>query len=367
MMFNPRTAQDGLGVHGTRPGVEVPLSGRSEISGAPLRNLYIPDGRKEYFEEMSARPDVSIMSPPTDGGVRYYRTMFALNAKVAGAEVCGLLAYGAAVSVGLPYVIDNISLTIAATCAAFIATSGVAQSARTALAMHRLSRAPTEIRHLDVADRVARIAEELCRESGKVAPQIRVVDALGPYAGLLDRLVAKDILLVGAQMSREFSDRELRGIIAHELCHSNRTYGKLDTMRRFLNRVASPAILGASGVAAFGFLSNSVGPYFAGGVAVVVAGCAWTVAMKGIASISMFVSRQNELKTDLRAVRLSKDAEGYISALSKVSGMLPPKEFRTSNTGRLSHPTIESRVELLKDTFLFSSNASHVEVRRKSL
>lgn len=362
-MFDPRSARGASAGRTSAPPAEPSPKNFSEsfvsvVEVSAVHDLHLPNLRKEYVEQSSPRIDPRVLAPRGDGGIRYFRQMAALNAKIAVGELCSLAAYGAAVAGGLPYVIDAISPMCLFAGGACIGAYHLFQSGLTAFAVYVVSRAPTAIKHLDVAERVSNITETLCAASGQSVPRIHVVENKEPYAGLLDRLFAKDILIIGAGLGRFMGDRELQGIVAHELCHSSRTYSKLDSMKKFLHRFASPTVIGVSAIATFGFLSDAVGTYVAGGCAAVVAGCAWAAAMSGLRRLSHFISRQNELKTDLRAVRLTNDPEGYISALSRVSSVLPPAQIRKGNSGRHSHPTLESRVDLIKQTFLAHSKVS---------
>lgn len=362
-MIDPRPAGGASAAHVSVPSAQPSPQNFSEslvsVAQASVEHdLRLPSLRNQFVEQASLRIEPQVLAARGDGGIRYFRQIAALNARIAAGELCSIAAYGAAVSWGLPYVIDSSSPTLLFAGAACLGAHQLFQSGLTAVAEYYVSRAPTAIKHVDVAARVSHIAEKLCADSGQVVPRVHVVDSKGPYAGLLDRLFAKDILIIGAALVRFMDDRELRGVLAHELCHASRTYTKLDTMKKFLHRITSPVIVGMSGIATFGLLSDAVGAYVAGSVAAVVAGCAWSAAMSGFRRLSHFISRQNELKTDLRAVRLTKDPEGYISALSRISAGLPPAHLSKSNSGRHSHPTVASRLDLIRETFLAGSKMS---------
>lgn len=355
-MFDPRSGRGASVSHGSAPSTEpsphnFSKSFVSVVQVSAVHDLRLPNLREEYIEKTSLRVDPEALAPRGDGGSRYFRQMAALNSKIAVGELCSLAAYGAAVAGGLPYAIDAMSPALLVVGSACLGAYHFIQSGLNALAAHCVSRAPTAIKHLDVAERVSQIAQKLCADSGQVVPRVHVVDSKEPYAGLLDRLFAKDILIIGAEMARFMNDRELQGVVAHELCHANRTYTKLGTMKKILHGIASPAIICVSGIASFGLMSDVVGTYIAGVGAAVVAGCVWVSTMSGLRRLSHFISRHNELKTDLRAVRLTNDPEGYITALSRVSLVLPPAQIRKGNSGRHSHPTIESRLDLIKHTF----------------
>jgi Zn-dependent protease with chaperone function len=52
---------------------------------------------------------------------------------------------------------------------------------------------------------------------------------------MLDRLQRKDVLLLTESLLSKLNDRELRGVIAHELAHQNRWYSRFQETTSFLS------------------------------------------------------------------------------------------------------------------------------------
>jgi Zn-dependent protease with chaperone function len=167
----------------------------------------------------------------------------------------------------------------------------------------------------------------------------------------LDRYGRKNVLFFNPLDSAVLSERELTNVIAHELAHGNKLYtGMLDT-QYFMMRLAAPAIFFSTFVSTFNGISS--GGFISGTFAAVsgiALGALYTSAVTlGSRALSAITSRANEIRTDIRAVEITQDVGGYISALEKASSKVDgprskgPKKPVAVLPSMDSHPPIELR------------------------
>ena len=199
-------------------------------------------------------------------------------------------------------------------------------------------------------ERVRNVIDELDSD-GKFAHTIIIPTEKTDNFVFLDRYGRKNVLFFNPLDSAALCERELTNVIAHELAHANKLYtGMLDT-EYLMMRVAAPAIFFSTFVSTFNGISS--GGFISGTFAAVsgiALGTLYTSAVTlGSRALSAISSRANEIRTDIRAIEMTQDVGGYISALGKVSSKVEgqrskgPKKPVAVLPSLDSHPSFELR------------------------
>jgi Zn-dependent protease with chaperone function len=337
-----------------------------QLSALPSSNL-----GNEYFTplhhaaENRANPphDELASQAVTAGGAdrRYAYAITGLQVRIVVGAVALLSAHAWAVSVILPQVILAAPiLVLSATIAASAfwlqdrpvpAGRGEAQSI-----LNQLFKTQPD---LAAHERVVKSLERLSAKLEKRLDfDVRTEEGDPHFAFLTDRLFQKDVLGMDSRGVHKLSDAELDAIVAHEISHSNRTFSKFRRLHGLLNYVSVPAVFCGTTLSMLGSrIAGSTLPQDSE-AALVVATVASAVAACSLWLGWMYISRANETKTDLRAVRLTNDPGAYISALEKVReyGLSsrdmrkPEKESMLSSILR-THPTFEARTATVRKVF----------------
>lgn len=163
--------------------------------------------------------------------------------------------------------------------------------------------------------RLYAIVRELANEQRMPMPAIYVSQMAQPNAFATGRNASKAAVSVTAGILQILDERELRGVLAHELSH-----------------VANRDILISSVAAAIGMSITYLarlsvffgGDREGGGLSILVA---WVLAPMAAAVIQMAVSRSREYQADESGAFLSRDPDALASALRKLelsSRKVPP-------------------------------------------
>lgn len=175
-------------------------------------------------------------------------------------------------------------------------------------------------------------------------------------AAAVDRLAKKDVLMFDEDVVAKLSDTELDGVVAHEVSHLDRTHSRFKEIASFLEGFSKPVVLWGVGLSAFHSLAGGYGTFLAGTVAPIAAATASAAAVAGLGLIKMFISRKNEMKTDLRAVHLTGDPDAYCSALEKISDSRNARNPAHGKIDRIlemfsTHPSLSERIQAVKRVF----------------
>lgn len=242
-----------------------------------------------------------------------------------------------------------------------------------------------------------RTVEKLCLGAGLPQPAVYVVESSAPNAFSTGRDPKHASLVVTRGLLRLLDERELSGVVAHELSHiGNRDTAlssllaalvamvrlPLDTLRGFIGSVSKPDPLGFLVMAGALILAVAVLPTFmfwsmwarfadgaplgVGGVlTLIVPLYAFSIGPAAGTFLRKIILHQREFLADADAVLLTRDPEGLALALAKASAasgasvnagvatahlfFLDPRPRTDSwfDSAFPSHPPVDARIALL--------------------
>lgn len=220
----------------------------------------------------------------------------------------------------------------------------------------KLAVAMTGARPVEKKDnpRLYRIVENLAITEGMPMPKVYIIDDPAPNAFATGRNPNSAIVAATTGLLEIMNDRELAGVMAHELGHV-KNYDIRVSMVAF-GLVSAIAVLSDLVLRMLFFSDNRNANPIMIVVGVVVIILAPIVA----AIVQMAVSRQREYLADATGVMTTRDAEGLASALEKLRQHSQPMQRQSSATAHLffsnplkagafakllsSHPPLEDRI-----------------------
>lgn len=223
----------------------------------------------------------------------------------------------------------------------------------------KLAVAMTGARQIQKSDnpRLYRIVENLAITEGMPMPKVYIIDDPAPNAFATGRNPKTAIVAATTGLLDIMTDRELTGVMAHELGHV-KNYDIRVSMVAF-GLVSAIAVLSDVVIRMLFFSDNRNANPVMLVVGVVVIILAPIVA----AIVQMAVSRQREYLADATGVMTTRDSEGLASALEKLRQHSQPMQRQSSATAHLffsnplkpgtfaklfsSHPPLEDRVARL--------------------
>ncbi|WP_437982540.1 zinc metalloprotease HtpX [Sorangium sp. So ce117] len=229
-------------------------------------------------------------------------------------------------------------------------------SDRIVLAVHRAAEvSPFE------APGLHRMVEELSSRAGIPKPRVYVIPDAQPNAFATGRNPEHGVVAVTEGIMQLLSERELRGVLAHEIAHIKNRDILVSTIAAAFASGITWVAHAVSFAGIFGGSSDDEdGASPLGGLALaIVAPIAATLVQLGI-------SRSREYMADELGARLSGDPEALASALSKLEhgvALVPPEAARPATASLFivnplagagsvlkwfsTHPTTEERVSRL--------------------
>lgn len=154
-----------------------------------------------------------------------------------------------------------------------------------------------------------RIIRELSQNAGLPMPRVYLIDEAQPNAFATGRDPEHAAVAATTGIMNMLSERELRGVMAHELAHVRHH----DTLISTISATIAGAI---SSIAQFGMLFS--GGDRERGVHPVVAILIMILAPIAAMLIQMAISRSREFEADRRGAEISGDPQALATALSKI-------------------------------------------------
>lgn len=161
------------------------------------------------------------------------------------------------------------------------------------------------------APRFYNMVRELAENAGLPVPRVYIIDEAQPNAFATGRNPENAAVAATTGIMQLLSERELRGVMAHELAHVKHR----DTLISTISATIAGAI---SSIAQFGMLFSGGHNDREGGVHPAVALLIMIVAPIAAMLIQMAISRSREFEADRGGAEISRDPHALASALRKI-------------------------------------------------
>lgn len=161
------------------------------------------------------------------------------------------------------------------------------------------------------APRFYNMVRELAQNAGLPMPRVYIIDEAQPNAFATGRNPENAAVAATTGIMQLLSERELRGVMAHELAHVKHR----DTLISTISATIAGAI---SSIAQFGMLFSGGHNNREGGVHPAVAILIMILAPIAAMLIQMAISRSREFEADRGGAEISRDPQALASALQKI-------------------------------------------------
>lgn len=202
-------------------------------------------------------------------------------------------------------------------------------------------------------ERVLKILDKLDPDGKFGHTTIIKTESIGNFA-FIDRVGREDVLLFNPTVSSKLNDRELTNMIAHELAHANKLYTGMKDSGFLITDLAAIATFWSTFVSTYNGASSGG---FIPAVSGIALGFLYASAVRvGAVVLLRMSSRANEIRTDIRAVEMTQDVGGYLSALEKLyfkddkKGPKESEKYKKILGPIQSHPPFERRKEYILST-----------------
>lgn len=163
------------------------------------------------------------------------------------------------------------------------------------------------------APRLARLVDELAPRFGLASPRIAIIPSQTPNAFATGRDERHAVVAATEGILRSLDDRELRGVLAHELAHVR----DRDVLLMTFAATLAGAISYAAQIVFFSTLFGGGGRGRDGGNPIVLLLALLTAPIAALL-IRLAISRSRELKADEVGARTIQDPEALATALEKI-------------------------------------------------
>lgn len=211
--------------------------------------------------------------------------------------------------------------------------------------------------------------EDMANVAGVPVPRIFIIDDVSPNAFATGTSPEKSAVAVTRGLLESLERYELEGVIAHEMAHVRNYDIRLATIAvALVSAITLMSSLGKQSLFFGGGKNRKSSSSKSGGGSMVlyIAAFVFLLLAPVVATIvRLTLSRNREFLADATAVELTRNPEGLISALEKISGraemiervdnasqslwFASPLKADRGKTGVFdTHPSIDARIERLK-------------------
>ncbi len=214
-----------------------------------------------------------------------------------------------------------------------------------------------------------RIVRSVAQKAGIQMPRVGIVDSPQPNAFATGRGPQKSVVVATSSILRELSPDELEVVLGHEIGHVVHR----DVLMSSIAATMAGAISYIGNIALFSIMFGGYGAgrNRSGNNSVILLLVAAILVPLGATFVQLGISRSDEYNADEYGAKLTRNPEGLISALLKITARVQTKGFAPNQTNSPSpatgslwivnpfrghslielfstHPSTEHRVERLK-------------------
>lgn len=206
------------------------------------------------------------------------------------------------------------------------------------------------------------ILENLCIASGLPKPKLYVIEDGSPNAFATGRNPENAVICVTTGLLEKLNKYELEGVIAHELSHIKNYDILLSTV---VSVFVGFVVLLSDWFTRFAFRSSRDDDDSKGNAIIAIIAILFLILSPIFATLmQLAISRKREYLADASAVEITRNPDGLISALQKISGDPDVLEVANKSTAHMyisnplkekksdlwsTHPATEKRIEALRN------------------
>ena len=208
------------------------------------------------------------------------------------------------------------------------------------------------------------ILENLCIASGLPKPKLYVIQDGSPNAFATGRNPQNAVICVTTGLLEKLNKYELEGVIAHELSHIKNYDILLSTV---VSVFVGFVVILSDWFTRFAFVRNRDDDNNNGNAIIAIIAIVFLILSPIFATLmQLAISRKREFLADATAVEFTRNPDGLISALQKISDDPDVLEVANKSTAHMyisnplkekktdlwsTHPSTEKRIEALKNIY----------------